>query len=214
MLSFVRLLSPKKYRKSVPMVASLAFLGAGGLAGCGSVSPSYYALTPQHGVVLSSITSLPTPIEVRTPSVPARLDKDGIVRGTRGYRDHIIPAAAWSEPLGEMIGHVVAENLSQRLPGHIVFSQNDSIAVPAQVYIELSVNRFEMDAVGHAIISGILSAHRTGAPDKQAHIMPVQWVSPRPVGSNGAALVAALGEGLGVVSDQAIELLHGMSRVP
>lgn len=194
----------------------LTFLAVLGLAGCSSGPTSYYVLAPQQGTVVPSLAGMRVPqvVEVRTPSVTARLDKDGIVQVTRNAQDHIVPGAAWSEPLNEMIGHTLVANLRQRLPGHIVFSQNESVAVGPGAFVELSLSRFEEDESGHAIISGVLSAHRAGTPIAQARATSVQWVSPQPVSGSQAALVAGLAEGVGVLSDQAIQLLSSLPTMP
>lgn len=182
------------------------------LTACSSGPTAYYVLAPQEGAVAPSLVGMTVPqvVEVRTPSVTARLDKDGIVQVTRNAQDHIIPGAAWSEPLNEMIGHTLVANLRQRLPGHIVFSQNESVAVGPGAFVELSLSRFEEDDADHAIIKGVLSAHRVGASPAEARAVPVQWVSSQPVMGGQAALVARLAEGLGALSDQTIQLLSSL----
>lgn len=186
-----------------------ACLGGGMLSGCSSTPTTYYVLAPQPGQVASPAMggALPQAIEVLTPSVTSRLDRDGILRVMRDAQDHMVPAAAWSEPLNEMIGHALTANLAQRLPGHVLFSQNDSVAVTAGAYLELSLSRFEEDVSGHAVIVGVMSAHRVDAPASQARAVTVSWTSPQPVSGKQADLVAALAEGVGALSDQAIQLL-------
>ncbi|MCL1514229.1 hypothetical protein DTJ15_08490 [Parasaccharibacter sp. TMW 2.1891] len=202
-------------------VRSCGLLGAvclGGvlLAGCSSTPTTYYVLAPQTGPVASPViqAALPQAIEVLTPSITSRLDRDGLLRVMQDAQDHMVPAAAWSEPLGEMLGHALAADLRQRLPGHVLFSQNDSVAVTAGAYLELSLSRFEQDVSGHAVITGVLSAHRAGAPDSQACAVNVQWVSPQPVGTKPADMVRVLAEGMGVLSDQAIQLLYSLPALP
>ncbi|MCT6839561.1 MAG: hypothetical protein M3036_18105, partial [Bifidobacteriales bacterium] len=85
-----------------------------------------------------------------------------------------------------------------------------SVAVEPGAFVELSLSRFEEDDAGHAIIKGVLSAHRVGASPAEARAVPVQWVSSQPVMGGQAALVARLAEGLGALSDQTIQLLSSL----
>ncbi len=194
----------------------IACLGGGMLSGCSSTPTTYYVLAPQPGTVVSPSVgaALPQAIEVLKPSITSRLDRDGLLRVMRDSQDHMVPAAAWSEPLDEMIGHTLAGNLRERLPGHVLFSQNDSVAVTAGAYLELSLSRFEQDVSGHAVITGVLSAHRAGAPDSQVRAVNIQWVSPQPVGAQPADMVRVLAEGVGALSDQAIQLLLSLPALP
>lgn len=191
-------------------------LGGGMLSGCSSTPTTYYVLAPQPGSAVSPSVgaALPQAIEVLKPSITSRLDRDGLLRVMRDSQDHMAPAAAWSEPLDEMIGHTLAANLRERLPEHVLFSQNDSVAVTAGAYLELSLSRFEQDVSGHAVITGVLSAHRAGAPDSQARAVNVQWVSPQLVGAQPADMVRVLAEGVGALSDQAIQLLLSLPPLP
>lgn len=214
MMNFFRSSSVSQKKLSLKRLGQWALLGTaclggGMLSGCSSTPTTYYVLAPKPGVTASPATSvaLPQAIEVLTPSVTARLDRDGILKVMRDAQDHMVPAAAWSEPLNEMIGHTLAANLAQRLPSHVLFSQNDSVAVTAGAYLELSLSRFEEDVSGHAVIVGVMSAHRADAPASQARAVPVSWISPQPVSGKQADLVAALAEGVGALSDQAIQLL-------
>ncbi|MCX5616961.1 PqiC family protein [Bombella sp. TMW 2.2559] len=194
-----------------------ALMGAGMLAGCSSTPTTYYVLSPQPGAMISPMQAmnLPQAIEVLTPSTTARLDRDGLLRVMSDSQDHMVPAAAWSEPLNEMVGHTLAANLRQRLPGHVVFSQNDSVGVKAGAYLELSLSRFEQDKSGHAIIVGVMSAHRADAPTEQARAVNVQWVSSQSVDTKQPVdMVKVLGEGVGVLSDQAIQLLSSLPPMP
>ncbi|MBA5728065.1 PqiC family protein [Bombella mellum] len=207
-------LSPKRLGRL--SLLGLAALGGGMLAGCSSTPITYYVLAPQPGNVASPMQAmtLPPAIEVLTPSTTARLDRDGLLRVMSDSQDHMVPAAAWSEPLNEMVGHTLAANLTERLPGHVVFSQNDSVGVKAGAYLELSLTRFEQDKSGQAIIVGVMSAHRADAPASQARAVTVRWVSPQAVGTKPVDLVRVLAEGVGVLSDQAIQLLSSLPPVP
>lgn len=184
------------------------------LSSCTSDETHYYSLSP----VSSSISqanrvfdpksfAAMSVIEVRTPSITARLDRDSIVKGSKNYRLNIEKSAAWASPPDEMIGHILAEDLSQRMAGKIVFAQNDSVSVPPQLYIELSLTHFELDQSGHAVIEGIISFHKAGTKAEDAEAMAVHWISPHIIEGGMDNFVAALSEGLGAISDQVVERL-------
>ncbi|MDT8870098.1 ABC-type transport auxiliary lipoprotein family protein [Komagataeibacter rhaeticus] len=64
-----------------------------------------------------------------------------------------------------MLGHVLATDLQQRLPGHGVFAQNDATTVPPQGFVEVEITRFARDASGVVHLGGSLSVHRVGMPN-------------------------------------------------
>lgn len=178
---------------------------------CGSGETHYYDLEPvmraTPSMTASSLSGLNV-IEIRTPSISARLDRDSIVKGSQNYRLNIEENAAWASPPAEMVGHILVEDLSQRLPGKIIFSQNDSVGVSPQICLELSLTHFELDRSGHAVIEGILSLHQPGAIAGKERAVSVHWLSPEKVQGGMASFVAALSQGVGAISDQAVELLQ------
>ncbi len=122
---------------------SFALLAALGLCGCASPDPTYYTLATVPG---PAQTGGPPTIEVRRPGLAAYLDRTDIVRRGDDYRLVIASGEQWGEPLDNLIGRVLAEDLTDRLPGSTVFS-DDAIS-PHEAVVNVDVERFEADAKG------------------------------------------------------------------
>ncbi|MXV43631.1 hypothetical protein GS501_00875 [Saccharibacter sp. 17.LH.SD] len=185
------------------------------LGGCASTPIHYYNLVPQSGQVHTSLAGGGIqPIEVLSPSVPELLDRDTMVRSVHSYRVEMVSGAAWSEPLGTLIGHTLAADLGQRLPGRVIFSQNDAVTTPPKAVLALSISRFDVDGNGYAVIEGILSVRRGNGFKASTRDIPVKWTSSHVTESGPNALAASLSEGIGVIADQAAQLCEDLETMP
>ncbi|GEK96366.1 PqiC family protein [Gluconobacter kanchanaburiensis] len=184
-----------------PLVLSLmgAMALTGLLAACSS-DPTLYALAPVPGVPQAGG---PVVVEVRTPVVSARLDRDTIVKSSSDYQLKLAAGASWSEALPDMIAHTLSTDLAQRLPGTTVFAENDAVTTTAAAYVELTIRNFEADARGYALVNGMLSVHPAGKMIGPVMTVPVSWRSSEPVASETARLAAALSQGVAAIADQA-----------
>ena len=178
----------------VPVLVLLNILP---LAGCGSSDPDYYTLKPWSGTAQGGG---PLTLKLRTPGVASTLDRDYIVRSDGGYKLKLAHDAAWSEPLADMIGQTLAQDLQQRLPGTTVFTEAGAISTEAQAVLELDVTQFAQDPAGEVAIAGTLSVTRPDSGPAVSH--PLRLVT-TPDGTGVDALVAALSRLLGQVADQA-----------
>ncbi|MCE2575488.1 membrane integrity-associated transporter subunit PqiC [Komagataeibacter sp. FNDCR2] len=194
----------------VPMSVAAVLLALGG---CGSSDPTLYSLAPVP--TTQSVTDgmqAPGVIEVRMPGVPPSLDRQNIVGVQDDYSLSTLPAAAWSEPLAPMLGHVLSTDLQQRLPGRTVFAQNDATTVPAQAFVEVEITRFARDGAGLVHLAGSLSVHRAG---DAGHALSVPLaLSASPTGSGTRAMVAALSQLTGQVADMAAQQLVLLPPAP
>ncbi len=175
----------------------LALLGLLPLAGCGSSEPDYYTLKPWPGTAQGGG---PLSLKLRTPAVASSLDRDYIVRSDPGYKLTLAHDAAWSEPLGDMIGQTLAQDLQQRLPGTTVFTEAGAISTEAQAVLELDIGQFAQDAAGNVGITATLSVTRPDGAPGGSHALHLVVA---PSGPNVDALVAGLSQLLGEVADQA-----------
>ncbi len=126
-------------------LAALCLAGVMALAGCASSDPVYYTLQAQPGAIMAAPVRV---IELRRVTLPGYLDRADIVRGTQNYRLDVSDGARWGEPLGDMIGRVLAANLSQRLPASTVFGTAGAITLPPDARIEVDVRHFDAGADG------------------------------------------------------------------
>ena len=81
-------------------------------------------------------------------SLARYLERPEIVRSSENYRLDVLTNEIWGEPLGAMIGRVLAEDLMQRLPGTNLFSANGAISAPADATVEVNIQRMDTDATG------------------------------------------------------------------
>jgi hypothetical protein len=116
-----------------------------GLAACASPNPSYFTLSAIPGPVRPGA---PARIALRRIDVAAYLDRNSIVRARIGTQVDIADNELWAEPLGSMLNRVLAEALTQRLPGSTVYTTTGAITAPPQATVEVNVQRLDADASG------------------------------------------------------------------
>ncbi|MBS1103405.1 membrane integrity-associated transporter subunit PqiC [Gluconobacter sp. Dm-62] len=180
-------------------------LGLTGMLSACSSDPTLYTLAPLPGV---SQAGGPVVVEVRTPVVSARLDRDTIVKASKDYQTKLASGSSWSEALPDMLGHTLVTDLAQRLPGTTVFAQDDAVTTTPSAYVELTIRNFEADSAGHALVTGMLSVHPAGKIIGPVMTWPVVWQTSEPVASSTASLTAALSQGVAAIADQAAAKLR------
>ena len=126
-------------RRRLLLAAPLALAAAR----CSSPDPAYYTLRVVPGPTQSGG---PSAVKLARPGLAGYLDRPEIVRDSAANRLAIRSGERWGEPLGDMIGRVLAEDLSQRLPGSSVFTEAGTISVDPAATIELDIQRFDLDA--------------------------------------------------------------------
>lgn len=194
----------KTARGSAMLLATT--LIASTLTACSS-DPTLYTLAPVSPGAATAVGAAPGVIEVRTPVVAQRLDRDDIVRRDRDYKLEIAKGDAWSEPVASMIGHALSQDLAIRLPESTVFAQNDAVSTMPSGYVELTVTAFNEDQAGNAILQANLSTHRADAGAFPVTTIPIR-LTRKPDGSSTAALVAVLSEMTGDLADVAAQRLR------
>jgi uncharacterized lipoprotein YmbA len=123
--------------------------------GCTSPDPAYYTLAPVPG---PTVAGGPPTIEVRRPGLAAYLDRTDIVRRGEDYRLVIGGGEQWGEPLDTMIGRVLTEDLTDRLPGSTVFS--DDAVSPHEALVNVDIARFDADAQGTVTLLAQIAVQR------------------------------------------------------
>ncbi|MFT8418905.1 MAG: PqiC family protein [Acetobacter sp.] len=184
--------------------ASLGLLAVT-LTGCAGAGASLYTLAVVPGQPLAGG---PRYVEVRLPSIASGLDRDRIVTADSGYRLSVSPNDAWSDSLAAQIGHALAGDLAQRLPGTGVFVENDTAAADPQVYVDLSVSRFSTGPAGTVELDAMLSVQpaASGAPYGQGTLQRIS-LSGAPGGST-MAMVQGLSQLLGQLADVAAQQIR------
>jgi uncharacterized lipoprotein YmbA len=169
--------------------AALALLGAA-LVGC-SPTPAYYTLAPVPGFVEGGG---PRVLELRRVSLAGYLDRQEMVLTSEGYRLRITPRSVWAEPPADMIGRVLAEDLSQRLPGTVVFREATGATLTPRATVAVSIQRFNAQSSGPLVLRALVSVSRRNGRDRgQVVVLAVPREADTP-GALAAAMSAALGQ--------------------
>ncbi|HTZ70906.1 MAG TPA: PqiC family protein [Acetobacteraceae bacterium] len=168
------------------------------LAACTSPEPTYYTLQPVPGTPQAT---RPLLIEVVRPGLAGYLDRSDIVLKQSDYHLALTSGARWGEPLADMIGRVLAQDLRQRLPGSSVFSGDGAIAADPELRVELNVDRFDANADGTVTASGALAIER-GRAHRPLTAHTISFEAPAS-GADPAALAGTLSRLLGQIADQA-----------
>jgi uncharacterized lipoprotein YmbA len=178
------------------MKRALAWLIVALLAGCAhSPDQTFFALSAQSG---ARVASRPLKIELRRAGLPGYLDRPHIVRRATAERLELGGDERWGAPLDEMVGATLAENLSQRLPNCVVFSDAGAISATADVRVEVQLFRFERTAQGEAVLLAEVAVHSTNdRPD----IMQRFALREKPASARTADIVASLSHLLAALSD-------------
>jgi uncharacterized protein len=174
------------------------------LGSCASPDPDYYTLLPTAGQAQSGA---PATIEVRRIGLAGYLDRSDVVQNAGDYRLRVDTLRRWGEPLGEMIGRVLVQDLAQRLPGSSVYSEAGAISADAAAVLELDVARFDRDPSGEVVLQATLAiSSRHGRRNLAARTVSLR----APAGSGDAGQAAAMSTLLGQLADQAAQLLRGL----
>ncbi len=173
----------------------LAVLGV--LAGCSSPDPTFYTLQTLPG---QPIQTQAATIEVRRPGLAGYLDRSDIVLKNAAYRLNVNSQLRWGEPLGDMIGRVLTQNLSQRLPNASVFSQSGAITADPQLRVEVDILNFDADASGAVVLNAEVAVERgsTHQPVRTRHVS----LTAQPAAPGAGSLVAGMSSLLGTLSDR------------
>jgi uncharacterized lipoprotein YmbA len=126
------------------------------VASCVSTVP------PPRLFVLSPVKAMPTgdhavagpSILVAQTQVPDYLDRPQIVERTTANELKLVEADHWGERLSINIARVVAQNLSAMVPGDANVSAAARSSVPYDYQVVLTLNNFELDQNGAAILGG------------------------------------------------------------
>ncbi len=183
-------------RPGVAARLALACLLTAPVIGCASPDPTYYTLAVVAG------TALPGPamsIEVRRPGLAGYLDRSDVVLRSADYRLDVNSQMRWAEPLGDMVGRVLAQDIGQRLPGSSVFTEAGAISAVPDLRVEVDVERFDADAGGTVVLEAELALER-GVTHRPLAARHVRLTAPAGPGAGG--LAASLSGLLGGLADQ------------
>lgn len=178
-----------------------ALQGAALLAGCASPPPNLYTISPVPG---ATVAAAPKVILLRDIGLARYLDRLQIVRSSESYRLDVMANDWWGESLSAMIGRVLVEELSQRLPGGTVYAEAGAVTTRPDLTVELNIQRLDEDRAGSVVLLAQIDVHVTGQPGSSAR----SFRAAVPVAGRGtAAEVVAISTALGRLADELAAML-------
>jgi uncharacterized lipoprotein YmbA len=174
-------------------------------AACASPNPMLYTLAVEAGPVRRGA---PARIELRAIALARYLDRSEIVRSSEDFRLDVLGHDWWGEPLDAMLGRVLVQDLSQRLPESTVFSERGAVTATPDASIELNVQRLDIGRSGAMLLLaqiGVIRSGRTVIARDLRFSVPV-------AGPGAAALVAAMSRAVADLADAIAGLLVAPAR--
>jgi uncharacterized lipoprotein YmbA len=181
----------------------VAMLAIACLAGCASPEPKLYTIAAVHGSVVSGT---PKVVLLRQIALAGFLDRQQIVRSSENYRLDVMANDWWGEPLGAMLGRVLVDELSQRLPGSSVYAESGAVSVSPDASVELNVQRLDADAAGNVVLAAqaaVVFERRRSAPVTRSF----RVVVPQPT-ADVPGEVAAISTAVGQLADGLATMLR------
>ncbi|KAA2212384.1 PqiC family protein [Teichococcus oryzae] len=171
------------------------------LAGCASAEPDYFRLSATPGPARRSRHRL---VELRSIGLPRYLDRAEILRASGPNRLDLLSGDRWAEPMADMVGRVLGEDLQRRLPNSTVFSAGGALSIDSDAVAEVEILRFEQEGDGPVLLMAQLAVRPASRGRRAARNVRLQ----APVeGTATAALVAAMSQALGQLADALAEML-------
>lgn len=193
---------PHALARAATRAAALAGLAL--LAACASADPAYYTLNATAGTPLPGTHAI---IEVRRPGLAGYLDRSDVVLKAADYTLAVNSQIRWAEPLGDMIGRVISQDVSQRLPTSSVFTQSGAISADPTLRLEVDITAFDQDATGQVVLDANMALER-GTTHAPVVTRRIHLTAPA-AGKDPAALAAALSGLLGQLADQVASDVRG-----
>jgi uncharacterized lipoprotein YmbA len=169
-----------------------------------SPQPKLYTLVPEPG---PRARHSPALLEVRRPAVAGYLDRAEIVAKVVQGRVQVESNGRWGEPIPDMIGRVLAENLATRLPDSQVFSELSGLSVVPDARVELAVQGFERRDDGALLLRAQVAVRRV-EPSALLRLERVE-LSVQPRGRDMDAQVAAMSRLLAELADRIAQAVTG-----
>ena len=173
----------------------LAVLVVAALAACASPAPVLYTISPVNGAPLAGG---PKVVLLEQVVLATFLQRQQIVRSSENNRLDVLSNDWWGEKLEDMIGRVLVDELSQRLPSTTVLSEHGGISVKPDATVELSIQRLDRDAAGNVVLQA-----QAGVALRGPGVAAVRAFrfSVTPTGADTQAEVAAISTALGQLAD-------------
>jgi len=190
--------------------AAIALLSTSVIAACGSSpEPTYFALSPTQSAAQSGGPHL---VKIRKPGLAGYLDRASIVKRVVDNRLRISTDEQWAEPLGDMFGRVLAQDLGTRLPGSLFYTEDGAIGVDPNSLVEVNVQRLDIGDDGDVVLLA-----QVAVVVATSHAPPLSksiTLRAKPKSGDTQAVVAAASSVVGQLSDVVASMLRAAPTPP
>lgn len=169
-------------------------------AACTSPNPTLYTLAVLPG---AQHVGAPRTIELRSIALAHYLERSQIVRSSEDFRLDVIGNDWWGEPLDAMLGRVLVQELTDRLPGSTVFPENGAISVTPDATVAINIQRLDTDRAGSVVLIAEVAVTHHGTTTRNVQFA----VSPPSIGTPG--LVSAMSTATAELADTVAGMLAG-----
>lgn len=171
------------------------------LAACSSTEPALYTIVPVQGAIQSGAPSV---IVLQTIGLARYLDRSQIVQSSENHRLDVRSNDWWGEPLGAMLGRVLTEELSQRLPQSTVINETGAVTATPDAVLELDVRRLDLDAGGNLIL---LAQANVSGKGRRTPVLRSFRIAVTPSATGVPGAVQAISTAVGQLADGLAALL-------
>ncbi|MFL5285673.1 MAG: membrane integrity-associated transporter subunit PqiC [Rhodopila sp.] len=176
-------------------------------AGCTSPNPRLYTLAPVPGTPEGGG---PHVVLMHQVTVARYLERPEIVRSSDNYRLDVMANDTWSEPVGAMIGRVLAEDLAQRLPGTTFVNSASAVAAKEDASVRVNIQRMDMNANQQLVLVAQASVEFTEPQPRPAMrslntVVPLSATAP-------SYEVQGMSIAVGQLADEIAEMLRQPTR--
>lgn len=172
-------------------------------AACSHQPPASHRIVTRPGTIRHSAAHI---IVLRPLHLAPYLQQMTIVRSSQAGHIDALPNDRWAEPLNTMLMTVLVANVAERLPDSQVRADDPLGITPADVAVDVSLQRMDLDGSGTLDLSAEISARTKGRRDVATRGVAL---SVRPANRSTDALIAAMSVAVGQLADAIADLLSG-----
>ena len=165
---------------------------------CSSPNPTLYTLAVLPG---TQHQHAPRTIELRSIALARYLERSQIVRSSEDYRLDVLGNDWWGEPLDAMLGRVLVQELTNRLPGSTVFPENGAVSVTPDATVAINIERLDTDHSGAVVLVAQVAVSDHGVAARSVRL------TVPPPSANTAGLVSAMSSATAQLADAVADML-------
>ena len=119
------------------------------LVACGASPPTRYfalnAIAPASASVASAAADAPVKIRLEPVAIPPELDRLELVTHSGTNRVQIADLDRWAAPLDEQIRRTLSDDLSARLPEHLIADPNEPATQDPRRKLSVSIGQLDVN---------------------------------------------------------------------